>query len=135
MNKKNHVYNPLVESRDTNDDVMYFIKEQYIESSFQFMCHAYNSRTRSKDVWGDYMATRLVHAWPKKKFLQWDKKLNPSKQNIYTNGSTNKLFTTNLMVTPPIANPYLVPITTTKVPTTSKLFRKEFQTIQIHLDT
>jgi hypothetical protein len=37
---------------------------------------------------------------------------------------------TNLAITPPIANPHLVPITTIKVPTTSKLSRKEFQTMQ-----
>jgi hypothetical protein len=66
-------------------------------------------------------------------------KVKPLKQNGYTNGSTNKLFTTNpkvtppptnLAITPPIANPHLVPITTTKVPTISKLSRKEFQTMQ-----
>jgi hypothetical protein len=37
---------------------------------------------------------------------------------------------TNLEITPSIENPHLVPITTTKMPTISKLFRKEFQTMQ-----
>lgn len=62
MNKNDHVYNPLVEFQNTNDDIIYFMKEQYMESSFQFMCHAYNSRTRSKYIQGDHMATRFVHA-------------------------------------------------------------------------
>jgi hypothetical protein len=62
MNKNDRVYNPLVESQDRNDDIIYFMKEQYKESSFQFMCHPFNSRTRSKDVQGDHMATRFVHA-------------------------------------------------------------------------
>jgi hypothetical protein len=79
MNKNDHVYNPLVESQDMNDDIIYFMKEQDMESSFQFMCYAYNSRTRSKDVQGDHMGTRLVHAWKEKKVLAMRQKVKPLK--------------------------------------------------------
>jgi hypothetical protein len=56
-----------------------FMKEQYMESSFQFMCHAYNSRTRSKDVQGDHMATRLIHAWQKELVIVMRQKVKPLK--------------------------------------------------------